>query len=362
MSIAGESDSAVESLVEKTVAREREAGVASVHREELPRIARWLIFTDIAVALAAYVLAVILRAETSAAQETTLVDLNWSMFLLLGLTFGLFYLLGLYEDEVFVSRPIHLWTLLRAMFYAFIVAAGIIYLAHLPIWMQSRLVLLGTFALFFAFAGVLRVGVLSRLYFKRVPRRSVATVVVGDANRTAPLRERLKELRVFNRVELLDTGCAGTVSAPWFKMMLWQTLRRSPVRVAHVFIDAPSLETETVLDMVGIARQVGAKVYVVSPLIRSLNARRLLFDLFEAPVVPLRRAPEEIAVPQVKRTFDILVSVVMLVLCSPLMLVLAVAIKLTSPGSVLYRQERIGRKGKPFTLYKFRSMRVANDP
>src|SRR4030067_132703 len=132
-------------------------------------------------------------------------------------------------------------------------------------------VLLGPFALFFAFGGVLRVGVLSRLYFKRVPRRSVATVVVGDANRTPPLRERLKELRVLTRFELLDTGCAGTVSAPWFKMMLWQTLRRSPVRVAHVFIDAPSLETETVLDMVGIARQGGGEGAGGSPPLPSLT-------------------------------------------------------------------------------------------
>ena len=182
---------------------------ASVSLTGLPNIARWLVVADIAVAVAAYVVAVILRTEAYAGEDTTLVHLNWSMFLLLGLTFGLFYLLGLYENEVFVSRPIHLWTLLRALFYAFIIAAGIIYLAHLPIWMQSRLVVMGTFALFFAFAAVLRVGVLSRLYFKRVPRRSVATLVVGDANRTAPLRERLKELRVFNRLELLDTGCAG---------------------------------------------------------------------------------------------------------------------------------------------------------
>ena len=362
ISIVQESASTAETLAERRVAREHKAVEAQVGRAGLPNIGRWLIFADIAVATAAYVAAIVLRAEVRVGEEAPLAHLNWSMFLLLGLTFGLFYLLGLYEDEVFVSRPIHLWTLLRALFYAFIIAAGVIYLAHLPIWNQSRLVVMATFVLFFAFAGILRVGVLTRLYFKRVPRHSVATLVVGDANRTAPLRERLKELRVFNRLELLDTGCGGTVSAPWFKMMLWQTLRRSPVRVAHVFIDAPSLEAETVLDMTTIARQAGAEVYVVSPLIRSLNCRRLLFDLFEAPVVRLRRAPHEIGMSWAKRSLDIIVSLVMLVVCAPLLLALAIAIKVTSPGPVLYRQERVGRKGRPFTLLKFRSMRVASDP
>ncbi|MBN2289241.1 MAG: sugar transferase [Candidatus Glassbacteria bacterium] len=58
----------------------------------------------------------------------------------------------------------------------------------------------------------------------------------------------------------------------------------------------------------------------------------------------------------VKRSLDILVSLPVLVASSPLMLVLALAIRRSSPGPVLYRQERVGKNGVPFTLYKFRSM------
>jgi lipopolysaccharide/colanic/teichoic acid biosynthesis glycosyltransferase len=54
-------------------------------------------------------------------------------------------------------------------------------------------------------------------------------------------------------------------------------------------------------------------------------------------------------------------SIVALVMLSPLMLVVAAAIKLTSPGPVVFRQQRIGQGGVPFTFYKFRSMRTDTD-
>ena len=57
-----------------------------------------------------------------------------------------------------------------------------------------------------------------------------------------------------------------------------------------------------------------------------------------------------------KRIIDILGSVILLILCSPIFLAIAISIKLTSKGSVLYKQERIGKNNKPFTIYKFRTM------
>lgn len=58
-----------------------------------------------------------------------------------------------------------------------------------------------------------------------------------------------------------------------------------------------------------------------------------------------------------KRTFDILVSSIFLIIALPLLLIVAILTKLESPGAVLYRQERVGLRGKPFTLLKIRSMR-----
>jgi exopolysaccharide biosynthesis polyprenyl glycosylphosphotransferase len=58
-----------------------------------------------------------------------------------------------------------------------------------------------------------------------------------------------------------------------------------------------------------------------------------------------------------KRTFDLIVSVVLFILTAPLMALIAAAIKLESPGPSVFKQERVGFQGKKFTVYKFRSMR-----
>ena len=64
----------------------------------------------------------------------------------------------------------------------------------------------------------------------------------------------------------------------------------------------------------------------------------------------------------IKRTVDVVGSVALLLICSPLLAAIALAIKLTSKGPVLFKQERVGRFGVPFTFLKFRSMKCVNDP
>lgn len=59
-----------------------------------------------------------------------------------------------------------------------------------------------------------------------------------------------------------------------------------------------------------------------------------------------------------KRTFDVVVSACILILISPILLVVALGVKLSSPGPVFFRQERIGKDRRPFEMLKFRSMRV----
>lgn len=57
-----------------------------------------------------------------------------------------------------------------------------------------------------------------------------------------------------------------------------------------------------------------------------------------------------------KRAMDTLLSVLALVILSPLLCITALAVKLTSPGPVLFKQQRLGLRGKEFSIYKFRSM------
>jgi lipopolysaccharide/colanic/teichoic acid biosynthesis glycosyltransferase len=59
-----------------------------------------------------------------------------------------------------------------------------------------------------------------------------------------------------------------------------------------------------------------------------------------------------------RRALDVAISAVLLVIALPAMLAIAIAVKLSGPGPLLYRQARVGQGGRPFTLLKFRSMRA----
>ena len=61
--------------------------------------------------------------------------------------------------------------------------------------------------------------------------------------------------------------------------------------------------------------------------------------------------------PVLKRIFDLSSALFLLLVFAPLMLLIAIAVKLDSPGPIIYRQKRLGKNGRPFTIYKFRSMR-----
>jgi lipopolysaccharide/colanic/teichoic acid biosynthesis glycosyltransferase len=77
----------------------------------------------------------------------------------------------------------------------------------------------------------------------------------------------------------------------------------------------------------------------------------------EAP--PMARRPGGVD-DALKRAFDAVVAALALLVLSPLLLVLALLVRLSSPGPAFYRQKRVGRDGKLFDVLKFRSMRVGN--
>lgn len=83
-----------------------------------------------------------------------------------------------------------------------------------------------------------------------------------------------------------------------------------------------------------------------------------LNSIFHSPLIVINNRLMEEWQYSVKRIADVLISVLALVLLSPVFLITALIVKCTSPGPVFYAQERIGYHGKPFKMHKFRSMYV----
>jgi exopolysaccharide biosynthesis polyprenyl glycosylphosphotransferase len=88
-------------------------------------------------------------------------------------------------------------------------------------------------------------------------------------------------------------------------------------------------------------------------------ARVHLENLRHVPLLTLGSTPNNEFALFAKRVADLIVSAAALIVLSPLMLIVAILVRVTSPGPILYRQTRCGLNGRRFTLYKFRSM-VAN--
>ncbi len=85
-------------------------------------------------------------------------------------------------------------------------------------------------------------------------------------------------------------------------------------------------------------------------------------DILGLPVINIRYVPLSGAFPSaVKRLSDIIGSLLCIILFSPVMIAFAIMIKRTSPGPLIFRQERVGLHNKPFMMYKFRSMVVQDD-
>jgi Undecaprenyl-phosphate glucose phosphotransferase len=100
-----------------------------------------------------------------------------------------------------------------------------------------------------------------------------------------------------------------------------------------------------------------AAVRLVPDLARAYTLNANVEDFDGTPVVLVTESPEQGWNSVLKRTFDLILAALGLVALSPLMLAIALWVKLDSPGPVLYRQERTGLNGRRFRMLKFRTMR-----
>jgi exopolysaccharide biosynthesis polyprenyl glycosylphosphotransferase len=100
----------------------------------------------------------------------------------------------------------------------------------------------------------------------------------------------------------------------------------------------------------------GVKTRVLLDFFPHFQSEISLDRLEHLPLLTFSNAPENEYLLFLKRAFDILLSSVLLVLAAPLLLIISVAVKLSSPGPVIYQQLRCGLNGRRFRLWKFRSM------
>jgi exopolysaccharide biosynthesis polyprenyl glycosylphosphotransferase len=132
-------------------------------------------------------------------------------------------------------------------------------------------------------------------------------------------------------------------------------------RARHVILAFSSMPDAGLLPLARQCAELGLEVSIVPRLFESMNDRIELEHLGGLPLFGLRTVDPKGWQFTLKHVMDRGVAAALLLGLSPVMALVAVAVKLTSPGPLLFRQHRVGRDGRAFELLKFRSMRMPDD-
>jgi Undecaprenyl-phosphate glucose phosphotransferase len=126
--------------------------------------------------------------------------------------------------------------------------------------------------------------------------------------------------------------------------------------IDHLYVALPPEQHVRMLELIESTSHECLDVKVVPDLLQVIALRARLEDLDGVPVININDVPLQGFNAIVKRALDVVISFVALLFLTIPLCILGMAIKVTSRGSALYRQERMGLDGKPFTIMKFRSM------
>ncbi len=127
--------------------------------------------------------------------------------------------------------------------------------------------------------------------------------------------------------------------------------------IDEIIITLPLAAYNKLGGIVSVCEKSGVHTKFVPDYLNIIHSKPVTEDMDGLPVVNIRNVPlTEPVKAFCKRVVDIFGSLVGIILFSPVMLVVAISIKLSSPGPVIFKQERVGLHNKPFMMYKFRSM------
>ncbi len=327
---------------------------------QLRRLITVLVLVDALATQLALLLADLLRRNVPLGRELGLpgTQLNPTLHLMVGLVFpATFLALGVYDLRR-ESRPVGApGTLARAVIVGTFVLAGVLYFTYRDL---PRLLVAYFFVTELGMLAAARLAIglaLRALGRQGHPLSRVLLVGTGEvAGRVADaIQQRLE-----GSVQVV--GCVDDMSAqgPSGLAMLGK-LPDVPRLVAEHAIDdvivaLPASQYLAVERMVYALLTLPVRVRLVPDYLRLVVVQSSVESLGGIPLIGLREPRIRGAAWATKRLFDLVVTGALVLLTWPLMVLIAIAIRVDSPGTVIFRQQRVGENGRLFTMYKFRTM------
>lgn len=196
-----------------------------------------------------------------------------------------------------------------------------------------------------------REAVFRAFYLRRLRRgaHGESLILAGAPSKMDELMDSLSAVQKLeiNVVERIDLGAQSVTD-------LVDAIHRHSV--GRVILAFGTHSAENMQPAIAACETEGVEAWVAADFVRASIARPAYDTLGSMPMLVFRVTPDLSWALMVKGLVDRVGAVLGLVLLSPLLLAIAVVIKLTSPGPVIFKQRRAGRYGRPFTMFKFRSM------
>ena len=262
----------------------------------------------------------------------------------------------LYRSKRLASWQDELFDVLRAVLFCSLILATMILLAEWRIFPKRFLLIFAVFSFVFLFAiRLFKRNLLRQFRFRGRNLRSV--VVIGAGERGQKMVELIGEnpeigYHFVGFVDDLEVpgvlGKLSEISRILAENVIDEIIICLPIKT---FYDRMELIAKT-------AEEQGITVRVHSDLFNLKLARAVPGEIGEAPIMSLYTTNLSQWQEFTKNTVDFLGATVLLVLLAPLMAIVALLIKLTSPGPVFFVQERVGLNKRRFNMFKFRTMDV----
>jgi len=254
---------------------------------------------------------------------------------------------GFYNRPLLCSRRTTAWLLFKGCLITTLGLILVLFFLRTEI-ARGVIVLFGfiSFALVLAKEELIARGFTSKLARAQYRRRFI---LIGSSEETARLG---KELRA-KSPEAVDVVA---------QLDLDETSLQSLVHLLHehsvngVIISAKRAFFDQVEAAISACELEGVEVWLVADFFKAQISRTSFDDFYGQPILVFRTAPEASWQSILKQAVDYIGAAVLLVVSAPILLVVALLIKITSPGPILFHQDRSGLNGRPFTLYKFRTM------
>jgi exopolysaccharide biosynthesis polyprenyl glycosylphosphotransferase len=342
----------------------------------MSRYPRWLnpavMLSDVALINAAFLLAYAVRYRLQLFRPVepefdNPIDVYFPFMLVLTIL-----LIAAYKiDNVYVSRRLGLWLdqmsrIVRSTMIAMLIMIGITFI-YQPFFYSRLIYLYATIliVLLLGFGRFLWGIVLGQLRQRDIGVSRLLIVGAGDVGRTV-IRTVMAQPEFGYRVVALVDDYVASSALSIGPVPTIEGTRRLPQiiaekNIAEVIVTLPWSDHQRILDIFQMCEGLDVRVRTVPDLFQLSLNRVDVEDLGGVPVIGLKAASIRGANLIVKRIMDVALGSLMLLLAAPLMIIFALAIKLDSPGAIIFRQKRLGVHGQEFVVFKFRSMREGAD-